>query len=158
MKRIVLAAAAALAVGCAVGQASAGEYSQRLEQCLVGHIGGDDDKVMAAWIFSLMAHSPMVSANVNITAAQQETYDRNMAKLYDRLLFNDCHKEVVETAKHEGMDAVSGSFSVIGRSAMAGLMRDKSVATSMAGFMKYMDLSKFVQLSAEAETTLHPKH
>ncbi|SRR5579883_2632699 len=94
---------AAMLGGLLLGpRAEAGVYADDLTKCLVKSSNSEDHLIMIRWMFSAVTQHPALQSMSNVTPAQRDTYDKNMATLTERLVFGDCRKEALAGLKYEG--------------------------------------------------------
>lgn len=120
----------------------AGPSSDRLAQCLVQKTTSQDHILLIQWVFSAMAAHPSMKNASTITEAQAKAYNQDMAKLFMRLITEDCRNETKEALDREGDSAIEGSFSVLGQVAMGSLMQNEAVQNRMMGFVEDLDMPK----------------
>ncbi len=80
-----------------------------------------------------------------VTSAERDALDRKTGELFTRLLTVDCKEQTKQAMLYDGSAALQSAFSVLGRSAMMGLMGDPNVAKGMSGLDKYLDSQKILQ-------------
>lgn len=95
MNRRHVFAAAMLGVLLLGPRAEAGVYADDLAKCLVRSSSSDDHLIMIRWMFSAVTQHPALRSMSTVTPAQHAVYDRDMAKLTERLIFTDCRKEAL---------------------------------------------------------------
>ena len=103
-----------------------------------------------------MALNPIISPLSAITPAQHDDLNKSAAELYQRLLEIDCRKETVAAIHNEGEGVFEASFSVLGGSAVRGLMSEPKVAEGMAKFGQLFDKDKVAALEKEAGVVAAP--
>jgi hypothetical protein len=149
MAKILAAASAALVLASA-SAANAGVYADDLSKCIVRSASSDDKFVLMNWIFFLFSLNPAVKPMTTITDTQRDEADHKMARLVERLLEVDCHKESVDALKYEGVSAITSSFRVFGEVASRELMNAPAVETEASKYASYIDNDKFNALLKEA--------
>ena len=141
-------AAAALAVQAA--PASAGLYTDDLTRCVVDKATDADKLGFIRWMFSAMSAHPGVKDLSASTPEQRAALSKQAGNLITRLLTEDCRPQTVTALKYEGAGAITGSFEVLGKVAMQGLMSDPSVQQAMNGLQSPENDKKFEALGKEA--------
>ena len=121
-----------------------------MAKCLVQSTSAEDQATLVKWIFAQLALNPAVKPLSSVNAKQRDTLDRQMAVIYGRLIFSDCHKETVDALKYEGALGFQQSFSVLGQVAARGLMSNPAVVAGLQAFGKYSDKEKMNQLYKDA--------
>ncbi|ESQ90572.1 hypothetical protein ABAC460_08780 [Asticcacaulis sp. AC460] len=130
--------------------AHAGADTDKLSQCLVQSTSADDKKQLMLWVFSALALHPDIKAYSNITPQQRDTFDKNAAQLFMRLLTVDCRAQTVAAVKNDGQQALQVSFTVLGQVASQGLFTAPEVLQGMGGLNQNMDFQKLSEVFKEA--------
>jgi hypothetical protein len=133
----------AITFGLLASQGShAGVYTDDLGRCLVAHTSEQDRIALVRWVFLVAALHPAVSDISQVSDAERENADRNMADLLVRLMADSCRKQTHDAVQYEGPQAIETSFGTLGQVTMRGLMSDQHVQAGFAGFGKYLDGDK----------------
>jgi hypothetical protein len=148
MKKILLGAAAAMALSFAPAQA--GIYADDATRCLVKSMNDADQSVLVKWIFVGMALHPSLKDYSSVTADQRKQMDQQMGALVRKLLTQTCRKETVDAIKYEGAGFLEKSFGALGEVAMGGLMTNPDVAKGLTTWATPEDIQAFKALGAEA--------
>jgi len=142
----ILAAAAVLAVGLPAAMPSlASPAADALGQCMLKSTTPADDLVLVRWVFVMIGKHPGLSDLSDIAADKQETADRQMGALFERLLAKDCATETRVAMTGNDSDALPTAFGTLAQKAVGKLMDDPAVAASAENFIKYVDMNKVVQ-------------
>ena len=157
MRRWIAGAALALGAAMASGPASAGVFTDDMAKCLVKSTDADDQTHLMQWIFSMMALNPRLAGVATVTEAQRGAYDDTVARLMERLVLKDCHKETVAALKFEGTNVFEASFKVLGEVASTGIMNDPAVAAGLGAFAKHLDNDKLTALMVEGGVNVPAK-
>lgn len=128
------------------GTASAGPFIDKLAICLVKSATDADKTVLMRWIFSAMASHPNVGDLGNISNAQGDKHNKEVADLFTTLVTDRCRVETKDAVKYEGENAISASFEVLGKVAMQGLMEDPAVSKYMGGVDANLDVKKLEEV------------
>lgn len=144
-KRIILGAAA-LAVFNA-GSVQAGPYSDELAKCLVSSTTTADRTQLVRWFFVAASLHPDVKDITNITPAQLETANRQLAELFMKLLTETCRDQASKALKFEGTSTIETSFNALGQVAGRELFSSPEVAAGLTGLNKYVDAEKIKALT-----------
>jgi hypothetical protein len=155
MKVVTLGMALAVGLGIA-GSASAGVYADDLGKCLAESSSPQDRAALVQWMFSGLSMNPAVKPMTDLTPQQRDTYNREAASVFERLLVRDCHSQAVKALKYEGNTAFQGGFEVLGRVAATTMMSEPAAAAELQRFISYMDMSKVTGLLAEAGVPTAP--
>lgn len=122
--------------------AISGPLSDKLGSCMVDSLNGKERKKLAQWIFLAMSAHPDIQKFSNVTKEIQDETDRDIGNLITRLLTKDCLKEAETALDKESQTALKNSFELVGKVAMQELMANSNVASSITGYVKYLDKSK----------------
>jgi len=129
-----------LAVGLTVPQTSfAGPYSDDLSKCLVGSSSAEEKQNLVQWMFFAIALNPNAAPFANITAEQREGSDKNMARLFERMLTDACLTEAKKAMKYEGEGALGQSFKLLGEVAAGEIFANPAVSAGVETFTKHLD-------------------
>lgn len=120
----------------------AGPYADAIGQCFANSTTGKDRIELARWVFSSMALHPDVAGSSAITPEKRESINQSTGALFNRLLAENCTKEVKEAVKFEGQAALKSAFESLGKLAMQELMSNPAVGAGFSGFEKYVDMKK----------------
>lgn len=131
----------ALSVGVAT-PSRADPYSDDLAKCLVSSTTQAQKTVVIQWLFATIALHPSVAPMAKISKTERTTLNEETGKLFTQLLTVTCKKQAQQAALFDGPSALESAFSILGRSAMMGLMGDPKVADGMNGWAKYVDSDK----------------
>lgn len=136
--------------------ASAGVYADDLAKCLVKSSSADDQAVLVQWTFASLTLNPALTKFSSVTAEQRDGFNRQVAAIFQRLLYTDCHNETLDALKYEGTTTLQSSFGVLGQVAFRGMMSDPNTAKGLAGFGTYLDKAKLVELFKSAGVPVAP--
>ncbi len=154
---IALAVAASLPALTVSMPAEAGPSTDALSTCLVRAVTEEDRVVLMRWIFSTMARHPGVSQYAAISDAQRIEINQNGGALFTRLLTADCALETRQAYTDDGQPALSAAFSVLGATAMDGLMTDKAVQASLGDLSGYVDQNRLKAVFGPAPSPAAPQ-
>lgn len=136
-------------LGCAT-EAEAGVYGDELGKCLVDSSSPKDRAALVQWMFVGLSQNPAVQSMSVPSVQQREETSRAMAKVFNRLVLNDCRKEALVALKYEGDDGFKSSFETFGQVAATTLMSDPAASAELDRFTSYIDSSAFESLMKEA--------
>ena len=123
----------------------AGEYTDKLSECLLGATTEKDKSSLVKWMFTAMALHPAVEEIAGVSLSAREQANREMAELLIKLLGRACFSETRLALRHEGSVALQTSFTVLGQIAATNLFSDPDVAAGLASIETYIsaeDLEK----------------
>lgn len=116
----------------------AGEYTDRLSECLLGATTEEDKLSLVRWMFTSMALHPAVEEIADVSLSAREQANREMAELLIKLLSRACFSETRLALKNEGRSALQASFAVLGQVAATNLFSDPNVAAGLASIETYI--------------------
>jgi hypothetical protein len=151
MSGLVAAFLALAAVGSNAAYAATAEDD--LSRCLVKSATAADNEVLVFWVFAAISENPKLAPLVNVSAAQRETFDKQAAALFQRLLLRDCRRESVTALQQDGTIAIAHSFELLGATAGRQMMTDPQVLASMQHMTRYLDQTQWRDFAAEAGAT-----
>jgi hypothetical protein len=147
MKKLLLAAAGALAISAACGPASAQDGA--LGKCLVDNSTGKDREAFMRWMFLALAANPSVKPMTNISDPQKEEINRDAAGVMNRLMLKDCRSQAVTAMRAGGTEGVGQGFATFGRIAMGDLMQNSAVNAELEKMTAYLDKDGWEALAKE---------
>jgi len=118
--------------------ALAGEYTDKLSECLLASTTEEDKLSLVKWMFSAMSLHPAAEEIADVSLSAREQANREMAELIVELLSRRCFTETRLALKNEGSVALQTSFSVLGQVAATNLFSDPSVAAGLASLETYI--------------------
>ena len=116
----------------------AGEYTDKLSECLLGATTEEDKGSLVKWMFTAMALHPAVEEMADVSLSAREQANREMAQLIIKLLSRACYSETRLALKNEGSMALQTSFTVLGQIAATNLFSDPNVAAGLASIETYI--------------------
>lgn len=135
--------ASGLTVGvCATTQAST--TVDALSQCLVQATTATDKNTVLQWTFAALAQHPDLNAMSNISAAQKEQLDQNLAQVLQRILVEQCSTQTKAVIQSDGFDAVGTSFQELGTITGNEILKTPQVKSQLNGVLKHVDMGKLV--------------
>jgi hypothetical protein len=136
-----LAGALGLALALQISTpARAGVYSDDMGKCMVSSTTPEEKHKLVQWIFFAISLNPSITPFANITAEQRDAADKDMAKLFEKLLGESCLKETKDAVKYEGNTAFAESFKLLGEVAGQEIFSSPEVSVASAKFTKYLDV------------------
>ncbi len=145
MKSVNLRTAMAAALLVFSVPSTAGIYSDDLSRCLVESSSSTDKMVLVRWMYTAMSLHPAVKPLAQISAAQVDQANKEVADLFVTLLTETCNAETRKAIQYEGPVAMQSSFEVFGKVAAGELFSNPDVAAGMAGLDRHMDKEKLSQ-------------
>ena len=125
--------------------AYAGPYTDDLSKCLVASTSDQDKAQLVEWIFFALSLNPKISPYAQVSPTQREEADRNLAKLFERLVGDSCSAQTKQAVQYEGVAALSESFKLLGQVAAQEIFKDPAVAAGTSKFAEYLDEKKINQ-------------
>jgi hypothetical protein len=150
MARSLTGIVVALAAVVIAASAQADIYADDLGRCFVKSASKDDQLTLVRWMFVSIALQPALQPLAAITPEQRDSYAKDVAALYERLLYVDCRKEAVVSLRNEGPQSLSLGIRVLGAVVARMMLNDPQVARNSSGLMRFADKSKMSALYKEA--------
>ena len=148
MKKIAL-----VALLCVAPTANAGVYGDALGKCMASAATTQDKQELVEWIFAAISLNPAIAPYSDISVEQRDAFDRNMARIVERLIGESCAKEAREALEFEGAEAFGVGFQLLGQVAGTQIFGSPEVAAGSQSFQQYLDLEKLQEkLDATAGT------
>jgi hypothetical protein len=148
----LLAVALALAT-LGAGRAVAGTAEDALSRCLVQSSTPADNETLVFWVFAAISENPKLAPLVNLSATQRESFDKQAAALFQRLLLTDCRTQSLAALQQDGTSAIAHSFELLGATAGRQMMTDPQVLSAMQHMTRYLDQTRWRDFAAEAGST-----
>lgn len=125
--------------------------TDKLSQCLVENASPKDQATLMAWMFSAVSANPALKNLAQLSREERDGINRTLAMTFQRLMLEDCRKEVVNAMRAEGSKAIEGAFELMGRRAAEQLLSDPASAAEMEKMSTYLDQAKWEALANEAK-------
>jgi len=142
IRKTLFASLLAATAVAAAPVAQAGPYSDDLGKCLVAATSSQDKAALVQWIYFSLSLNPQISPFATITAAQREATDKELAKLFERLVTESCASQTKQAIQYEGTEALSESFKLLGQVAAQEIFKHPAVAAGTSKFTEYLDEKK----------------
>ena len=120
--------------------ARAGVYSDDMGKCMVSSTTPEEKQKLVQWIFFAISLNPAITPYANISAEQRDAADKDMAKLFEKLVGDSCLKETKDAMKYEGNAAFSESFKLLGQVAGQEMFSSPEVSAGSAKFTEKLDV------------------
>ena len=121
----------------------AGEYQEKLVQCLKSSVTEQDRKDMVQWMFFGFAAKQDLANYTKISNADLERVDRKVANIFDKIMTQSCTQAVTAVVENEGTNALAQSFEYLGRYATESMSSDQKVVQRLQNFSQYQDKEKY---------------
>ncbi|MBB1059904.1 hypothetical protein [Marilutibacter spongiae] len=129
----------------ATANAQAGEFQQRLGQCLVASSTDADKQALVRWIFFAMSRHPGVADLVDIDEVRGEQLTREAAAVFEDLIAQRCAAQSRQAILNEGMSAFQSAFGTLGEVAMGGIITAPEVAHVVGGLARHADEERILR-------------
>lgn len=126
----------------AAGPAHAGPYSDELGRCLVASTTTADKNALVKWMFATVSLHPAVKSIASVTPAERAGFNRDTARLFERLVTESCKAPTRQALKYEGPAALQVAFQFLGQVAARELFADPAVAGGMSDLERHFDKQK----------------
>lgn len=128
----------------------AGTFADDLGRCMGKAANPQDHVTLVHWMFAALSQHPAAAALATVNMEQRLTINKEMAALYERLLYVDCRKEAVAALKNEGSPALGAGFAALTQVAMRDLLGDYHVPQALQALVQSLDKGKQTALYGEA--------
>jgi hypothetical protein len=130
--------------------ARASVFTDDLTRCLVTHMTPADSTVLIKWVFAAIALTPALKPMSQITDAQRTAVIQDAAKLFSRLVAEDCRKETLLAIKSDGATALVQGFQVLGNTAGRSIFQSPEAKAGLKSLGDYIKTDPQI-LSLKAE-------
>lgn len=118
--------------------------TDRLSDCLVKSTTETDQKVVLQWTFVALSNHPDLQVFRQITPEQQESLNKNLAQVLQRILVDQCANETKAVIQTDGLQAVGTSFQKLGQITGEKILKTPEINEQYKGIIQYLDLGKLV--------------
>jgi hypothetical protein len=122
--------------------AAASPLTEAAGRCLADNTTGKERKELARWVFIAMAAHPEIKSLSNASAETALEASKSTARLFTRLIADNCPGEIGALVKAEGPQSLRYAFEMLGQIAMQELMTNRDVTASLTGFEPYTDRAR----------------
>lgn len=145
MKKLIahMALATSLTLGV-VATTQASSTVDALSQCLVQSTTATDKTTVLQWTFAALGQHPDLNSMSNVTTAQKEQLDKNLAQVLQRILVEQCSSQTKAVIQSDGLEAVGTSFQELGAITGNEILKTPQVKTQLNGVLKHVDMGKLV--------------
>ncbi|PWD85901.1 hypothetical protein [Ignatzschineria cameli] len=120
---------------------------ENFKTCLLENTSEVDQVELAQWVYLAISAHPHLTAYTAITPAERRLANQRVARLYERLVTQDCKIALAMLVVTDQVEAgVEAGFSALGEVAMLSLLEDESVLESIEEYVQYLDVEKFTEL------------
>ena len=124
----------------------AGPFGDDMAKCLVRSTSSKDNILLGRWLVRVYGEHSESKGLVYISDFDKKIIDRDVGKLFTRLLTQDCEFEAKKAYKYEGLSVMSNAFQVLGEVAGKELLEDRNVSKALKKFTEYVDYEKLEYL------------
>jgi len=124
----------------------AGPFGDDMAKCLVSSTSSKDNILLGRWLVRVYGEHSESKGLVYISDYDKKSIDRDVGKLFTRLLTQDCEFEAKKAYKYEGLSVMSNAFEVLGKVAGKELLADRNVSKAIKKFTEYVDYEKLEYL------------
>ena len=124
----------------------AGPFVDDMAKCLVSSTSSKDNILLGRWLVRVYGEHSGSKDLIYISDYNKKIIDRDVAKLFTRLLTQDCEFEVKKAYKYEGLSVMGNAFQVLGEVAGKELLEDRNVSKAINKFTEYVDYEKLEYL------------
>ena len=124
----------------------AGPFGDDMAKCLVRSTSSKDNILLGRWLVRVYGEHSESKGLIYISDYDKKIIDREVGKLFTRLLTQDCEFEAKKAYKYEGLSVMSNAFQVLGEVAGKELLEDRNVSKALKKFTEYVDYEKLEYL------------
>ncbi len=124
----------------------AGPFGDDMAKCFVSSTSSKDNILLGRWLVRVYSEHSESKGLTYISDYNKKIIDRDVAKLFTRLLTQDCEYEVKKAYKYEGLSVMGNAFQVLGEVAGKELLEDRNVSKAINKFTEYVDYEKLEYL------------
>ena len=130
--------AACVAVTLSSLPAKAGNEQERLSNCFLAKTARQDRVTLVRWNVANILQSPEMRLVADPDCAGIEQVNREMAKVFSRLMLVDCNAEVESAISSDGPDSIEIAMMHLSAVSSAELIQGAQARKARTLFMKYM--------------------
>ena len=120
----------------------AGPAGDALISCLADSTTGRDRKDLARWLFVAITSHPEMKELSSVTPQMRDEASQSFARIFTRLMTENCTRETRAAVKAEGPQALGKSFESLGALAMQELTAHQEVRGAIHQIDRFVDRRK----------------
>ena len=120
----------------------AGPFEDDMSRCLVMASSSKDNIILGRWLVRVYGEHGGSKDLTKLSDYKKEQIDKEVARLFTRLLSEDCKEETKKALRFEGEGVMFNAFRVLGEVAGKELIEDKNVSKAINKFTEYVDYEK----------------
>ena len=124
----------------------AGPFGDEMSKCLVLATSSKDNSLLGRWLVRVYGEHGDSKDLTNLSDYKKEKIDKDVARLFTRLLSEDCKVETKKALKFEGDAVMFNAFRTLGEVAGKELLEDNNVSKAINKFTEYVDYGKLKYL------------
>ena len=117
----------------------AGPFGDEMAKCLVTSTNNRDRKKLVKWVIRVYGDHPEVTYMIDLSDREKKVIDKDVAKLFTRLLSEDCIDETKKALDYEGDNVMFNAFKILGQTAAQGFNNNPEVMKSINKFTELID-------------------
>lgn len=117
-----------------------------MSKCLVLATSSKDNSLLGRWLVRVYGEHGDSKDLTNLSDYKKEKIDKDVARLFTRLLSEDCKVETKKALKFEGDMVMFNAFRTLGEVAGKELLEDNNVSKAINKFTEYVDYGKLKYL------------
>ncbi|MDB6063015.1 MAG: hypothetical protein JWM78_3118 [Verrucomicrobiaceae bacterium] len=126
--------------------AVAGPASDVLTKCLIASTTADDKSAVVRWVFGTLALHPDAAPLSTVTDAQRADFNAKTARLFERLVTENCKAQTQAAVRAEGITAIQTSFRSFGEIATRELLSNPKVSQGLSNTASNLDPMKLLDI------------
>ncbi len=134
-----------LVSGDSASEGPGGQYEAQMIQCLDRSASREDQLLLSKWIFAVILRHPDLRSLTSVSEAEREKLMRESAALQERLISEDCRKEMVDIIRFEGTESVRHAFGHLGTKAVKAVLSNPAVRKGIEQTTSYIDQEHLIR-------------
>jgi len=116
----------------------AGYYEVRMIECLDRSMSSEDQLVLSKWIFATVLRHPDLQSLSSVQDAEREQLMRAAAAMLERLIEEDCKRELVAVTRYEGRASLMRAMQHLDNKVIKEIYSNPEVKGEMARIKSYI--------------------
>jgi hypothetical protein len=121
------------------------QYEAQMIECLDRSASPADQLLLSKWVFAVILRHPGLRSLTSVSEAERERLMRESAALIERLMSEDCRREMVDVIRYERTESVGRAFGYLGAKAVKEVFADSTVKKGMEQTTSYIDRERLIR-------------
>lgn len=123
------------------------QLAEALGQCFVMQTNGHDRLAVASWMLGSLASAPQMAEVAKVDSAKKVELDQAMAKLFTRLMTQDCAAQSRPLFKAKSEAGFRAAGEALGKIAVQELLGNPAASAALGSYANYLNDSDFKKLA-----------